>query len=101
MDTSTILKQLKAHGQLMDYEIAEAIKAPIDKLRSTLADMAARGEIFGCHVTRFQNGKPVEGMQFRIPGFNPAATPGRKTKPTQAPPSGAVQNDGHSPEDAD
>ena len=102
MDTSTILKHLKTHGQLMDYEIAEAIKTPIGKVRPILTDLAARGEIFGCHVTRFPNGKPVEGMQFRITGFRPAAAPGRKTKPNkQASPSEVTQDDDLSPADAD
>ncbi len=102
MDTSTILKHLKTHGQLMDYEIADAIKAPIGKVRPLLSDLAARGEIFGCHVTRFPNGKPVEGMQFRIAGFSPAAAPGRKTKPNKPDSSsGTTQDDSLRPADAD
>lgn len=94
MGASAILKHLKTHGQVMDYEIAEALGIPLAQVRPILADLAARGEIFGCQVTRFPNGKPLEGMQFRAAGFRPAPAPGRKAKPNkQGSPSDTTQGD--------
>ena len=95
MDASTILQHLKAHGQLLDSEIAAATGIPLPKVRIILSELAARGEIYGCQVTRFINGKAVEGMQCRIAGFSPPAAPGRKPKPKSqvSPPAAAVDPD--------
>jgi hypothetical protein len=47
-------------------------------VRDHLSDLSARGEISRCNVTRFNDGKPVEGMLCRVAGSIPPATPGRK-----------------------
>ena len=73
-----LLQCLKKHGQLLDSEIASATGIPLAKVRIALADLALRGEISRCSVTRFDNGKPVEAMQCRISGYVPPASPGRK-----------------------
>lgn len=78
MNTSPILQHLKKHGQLLDSEIAAATGIPLSKVRLSLSDLSARGEISRCSVTRFDNGKAVEGMLCRISGYVPAASPGRK-----------------------
>ncbi|MDK9725135.1 MAG: helix-turn-helix domain-containing protein [Sterolibacteriaceae bacterium MAG5] len=78
MNTSPILQQLKKHGQLLDSEIAAATGIPLSKVRLSLSDLSARGEISRCSVTRFDNGKAIEGMLCRISGYVPAASPGRK-----------------------
>ncbi|CAG0962700.1 hypothetical protein RHDC4_00784 [Rhodocyclaceae bacterium] len=78
MNTSPILQHLKKHGQLLDSEIAAATGIPLSKVRLSLSDLSARGEISRCSVTRFDNGKAIEGMLCRISGYVPAASPGRK-----------------------
>lgn len=78
MNTTPILQQLKKHGQLLDSEIAAATGIPLAKVRLSLSDLSARGEISRCSVTRFDNGKAIEGMLCRISGYVPAASPGRK-----------------------
>jgi len=78
MTTTTILQYLKKHGQLLDSEIAAATGIPLSKVRFSLADLSARGEISRCNVTRFNDGKPVEGLLCRIAGFIPPPAPGRK-----------------------
>lgn len=78
MHNATILQHLKKHGQLLDSEIAEATGIPLSKVRFTLSDLSARGEISRCSVTRFNDGKAVEGFLCRIAGYIPPPTPGRK-----------------------
>jgi predicted ArsR family transcriptional regulator len=77
--TSTlVLQHLKKHGQLLDSEIAASIKLSIEEVREAIAELSRRGEISFCSITRFRNGKPVEGVQCRISGYYPPAAPGRK-----------------------
>lgn len=78
MNTAPILEHLKKHGQLLDLEIAAATGIPLPKVRTSLSDLSARGEISRCSVTRFDNGKPIEAILCRISGYVPAPAPGRK-----------------------
>jgi predicted ArsR family transcriptional regulator len=78
MNNAPILQYLKKHGQRLDSEIAAATGIPLPKVRLSLSDLSARGEISRCSVTRFNDGKPVEGVLCRIAGSIPPTTPGRK-----------------------
>ena len=78
MHTTPILQYLKKHGQVIDSEIAEAMGISLLKVRSSLLELSARGEISRCSVTRFPDGKPVEGMLCRLAGTIPPKAPGRK-----------------------
>ena len=78
MLTTEILQYLKKHGQQVDWEIATGMGIPLDKVRTSLSDLSARGEISRCSVTRFFDGKPVEGMLCRAAGFIQPKAPGRK-----------------------
>jgi predicted ArsR family transcriptional regulator len=77
--TTTIIHQcLKKHGQLLDSEIAAETGIPLAKVRFSLSDLSEQGEISRCSVTRFDDGKPVEGFLCRISGYVPKPAPGRK-----------------------
>ena len=78
MHTTAILQFLKKHGQHLDSEIASATAIPLQSVRTSLSDLSSRGEISQCSVTRFTNGKPVEGILCRVAGSIPPKTPGRK-----------------------
>lgn len=78
MHTNTILTHLKRHGQQLDAEIAAATGISLTAIRSSLSELSALGEISRCKVTRFSDGKPVEGMLCRIAGSIPRPSPGRK-----------------------
>ena len=78
MHTAPILQYLKTHGQQLDLEIAVATGIPLTKVRISLSDLSARGEISRCSVTRFNDGKAIQGMLCRIAGTIPPKTPGRK-----------------------
>lgn len=73
-----ILQYLKKQGQRTDWEIAAAIDLDVSLVRAALIDLSARGEISQCSVTRFHDGKPIEGMLCRIAGTIPPKAPGRK-----------------------
>ncbi len=78
MYETPILQYLKKHGQQLDVEIAAATGIPLPKVRSSLTDLSARGEISKCSVTRYTDGKPIEGMLCRIAGTIPPKAPGRR-----------------------
>ena len=80
MTTSPILEHIKRHGQVRDAEIAAALGLGLTKVRSSLSDLSATGQISCCNVTRFQNGKSVEEILCRVSGYIPPAAPGRKPK---------------------
>jgi len=81
MNTTPILQYLKKHGQKLDLEIAAATGIPLPNVRISLSALSERGEISRCNVTRFNKGKPVEGILCRIAGSIPPAAPGRKVGP--------------------
>jgi hypothetical protein len=78
MHSTPILQYLKKHGQKIDWEIAAATSISLTHVRDTLIALSKLGEISRCIVTRFSDGKPVEGMQCRIAGTIPPQAPGRK-----------------------
>ena len=59
-------------------KIEAATGISLSKVRISLSDLSARGEISRCSVTRFNDGKAIEGMLCRIAGTIPPKTPGRK-----------------------
>ncbi len=78
MHAAPILQYLKKHGQKLDSDIAEATGIPIAKVRASINELAERGEISKCSVTRFIDGNPVEGILCRPSGYIPPKAPGRK-----------------------
>ena len=80
MHTTPILQYLHKHGQRLDSEIAKATGIPLTTVRISLSDLSARGEISRCSVTRFNDGKSIEGMLCRIAGTIPPKAPGPKPK---------------------
>ena len=75
-----ILQYLKAHGERLDTDIAEATGLSLAKVRAQLSELAAKGEIMVCHSTKYDKGKKIEGISCRLAGFIPPAAPGRKSK---------------------
>ncbi|MEZ0316454.1 MAG: ArsR family transcriptional regulator [Methylophilaceae bacterium] len=77
---NAILEYLNKHGESLDVEIAGAIKIPLAEVRSTIQQLAEKGAVMSCKVTKFPQGKKVEGISARISGFIPQPSPGRKPK---------------------
>jgi hypothetical protein len=77
-------KYLKDRGEQLDSEIAAATRIPLEDLRIYLSELSRRGDVIACHTTRFIKGKKSEGMLYRVSGYTPAASPGRKPKAKEA-----------------
>jgi predicted ArsR family transcriptional regulator len=78
MHTTVILQYIKKHGQLLDTEIAAGTDISLKMVRTSLSELSSQGEISQCSVTRFTDGKPVEGILCRVAGSTPPKAPGRK-----------------------
>ena len=75
-----IMQYLKAHGELLDSEIAAGTGISLARVTRSVSDLSAKGELIMCRLTRFIDGKKVEGMLCRVSGYVPPAAPGRKPK---------------------
>ena len=75
---AAILKYLRANGEQLDAEISQALRIPIAQLRQLVDDLAASGEVICCKVTRFSDGKKIEGISCRLSCDLPAPARGRK-----------------------
>ncbi len=75
-----ILQYLKKHGEKLDMEIAVATGISLTNVRLHLSELATKGEIMTCQLTRYEKDKTVKGISCRIAGYIPPAAPGRKSK---------------------
>ena len=80
MPAKSIHQYLKANGEKLDTEIAEALGLSIEIARHHLSELVTRGDIMSCHTIRFVDGEKFEGMTYRIAGFIPKAKTGAKSK---------------------
>jgi transcription initiation factor IIE alpha subunit len=80
VNTSQIFEHIKKHGQVRDAEIAAALGLGLTKVRNSLSDLFAKGQISCCNVTRFKDGEPIEEILCRLSGYVPPPAPGRKPK---------------------
>ena len=81
-----ILQCLKKHGQRLDSEIAKETGMPLAAVHQGAAGLTTAGLVISCSLTRFQNGKRIEGWVYRMSGYMPPAAPGRKAKKVVAAP---------------
>ncbi len=79
-----ILQYLKLNGEQLDADIAKALGLPLERVRTELQDLSARGDVMMCFVTRFRGQKKTEGWSCRVAGFTPPLAPGRKPNPTKS-----------------
>ena len=75
-----ILQYLKHNGEQLDSQIAAAIGISLAKVRSSVLELSARGEVVVCRSIRFKEGKQIEALLCRMSGYIPPAAPGRKAK---------------------
>jgi hypothetical protein len=75
-----ILQYLKQNGERLDSEIATATGVSLAKVRLSVSELSARGDVMVCRSIRFKDGKQVEGVLCRVAGYIPPAAPGRKPK---------------------
>ena len=75
-----ILQYLKHNGEQLDSQIATATGILLAKVRSSVSELSARGEVVVCRSIRFKDGKQIEALLCRTSGYIPPAAPGRKSK---------------------
>jgi len=75
-----ILQYLKQNGPRLDSEIAAATGISLAKVRLSMSELSARGDVVMCRSIRFSDGKPIDAMLCRVSGYVPPAAPGRKPK---------------------
>ena len=88
MDAS-ILKFLRANGEQLDADLSKALNIPMTQLHSLVDKLAASGDVICCKVTRFIDGKKIEGTSCRLSCDLPAPTRGRKPGVKKDPNAGA------------
>lgn len=75
---ASILKYLKSNGEQLDSEISQALSIPMAQLKTQVAQLSASGDVICCKVTRFIDGKKIEGTSCRLSCDLPAPARGRK-----------------------
>lgn len=75
-----ILQYLKLNGEQLDSQIATATGISLAKVRDSVSELSARGDVIVCRSIRFKDGKQIEAMLCRMSGYIPPAAPGRKSK---------------------
>lgn len=75
-----ILQYLKTQGEQLDTDIAKATGLSLAAVRLHLSELATKHEVVLCSSIRFAKGKKVEATIYRVAGYTPPASPGRKPK---------------------
>ncbi len=65
-------------GEQLDAEISQALHIPMAQLKNQVAQLSASGDVICCKVTRFIEGKKIEGTSCRLSCDLPAPARGRK-----------------------
>ena len=77
---NTILEYLAKHGEKMDSEIAQDTGLSLVAVKAKLNELSLKGDVISCTVTKFADGKKIQGISSRISGSIPQPSPGRKPK---------------------
>ena len=75
-----IMQYLKDNGESLDCEIAEEMGVSLEDVCLYLSELASKGDVIMCRTTRYVDDAPVEGMLYRVSGYVPVVSPGRKPK---------------------
>jgi hypothetical protein len=75
---ASILHFLKTNGERLDAEIAEALQISVAMVTSHVSQLSAAGEVICCKVTRYIEGKKIEGVSCRLSCNLPPPARGRK-----------------------
>jgi hypothetical protein len=75
---ASILDFLKANGERLDAEIAAALQMPVTLVTSHMSQLSSAGAVICCKVTRYIDGKPIEGVSCRLSCHVPPPARGRR-----------------------
>jgi hypothetical protein len=82
---ASILDFLKTNGERLEAEIANALHVPMTLVQSHVSQLSSTGEVICCKVTRYLDGKKIEGTGCRLAG---ARTGNPLQPPTSVTPKG-------------
>lgn len=74
----SILRFLKTNGEQLDAQIAQALGMSMATVTYYVSQLSAAGDVICCKVTRYADGKKIEGVSCRLSGSVPARAPGPK-----------------------
>lgn len=84
---ASILQFLKTSGEGLDIDIAKALRMPVKEVKSHVLRLSSEGEVICCDVTRYVDGKKIEGVSCRLsgnlPSFSRGPKPGAKRAATK------------------
>ena len=63
---ASILHFLKTNGEQLDAKIAEALQMPMTMVTGHVSQLSSAGEVICCKVTRYIDGKMIEGVSCRL-----------------------------------
>jgi hypothetical protein len=66
-----IIEFLKANGEGLDVDIAKALRIPVAQVKSHVSRLSSAGEVICCEVTRYVDGRKIEGICCRLAGNLP------------------------------
>jgi DNA-binding IclR family transcriptional regulator len=76
--SETILQFLRSNGEQLDAEIAKALHMPKTTVLSHISQLSSAGEVICCQVTRYFDGKKIEGVSCRLAAYIPPRATGPK-----------------------
>jgi DNA-binding IclR family transcriptional regulator len=76
--SETILQFLRTNGEQLDAEIAKALHMPKTTVLSHISQLSSAGEVICCQVTRYFDGKKIEGVSCRLAAYIPPRATGPK-----------------------
>ena len=74
----TILQFLRNNGEQLDAEIAKALHMSKTAVLSQISQLSSAGEVICCQVTRYFDGKKIEGVSCRLAAYIPPRATGPK-----------------------
>ena len=63
---ASILDYLKINGERLEAEIAKEMRLPMALVQSHLLQLSSTGEVICCKLTRYLDGKKIEGTSWRL-----------------------------------
>ena len=75
---TSILDFLKTSGEQLDAQIAAALGMAMTTVRRDVSQLSASGDVICCKVTRYIDGKKIQGVSCRLSSSLPAPARGRK-----------------------
>lgn len=75
---TAILQYLRNNGEQLDADIAKALRMSPAMVEKHISQLSSAGEVTCCQVTRYVDGKKIEGVSCRLAAYIPPRATGPK-----------------------